>query len=218
VEAIVVASLTDWSDGGGTARLPRPGLSVSLLRGSLSWVAHEARRGGEPLGAPAGSLGSMAAHRNRGRIGLDRPCLELPDRLPPGLGTAPLRIVGTGEFTFLPFILAEQLEQAGLDVVVQATSRSPARIGGAIGRALSFADNYRTAFPITSTMPIPTPVGRAGSATRRRRGASIPCWSMRWARSWSGGRHDARRSRSSISTTPCSRPAANARPVSRTRR
>jgi hypothetical protein len=147
VEAIVVASLTDWSVGGGTARLPRPGLSVSLLRGSLSWVAHAARRGGEPLGAPSGSLGSMAAHRNRGRIGLDRPCLELPDRLPPGLGRAPLRIVGTGEFTFLPFILAEQLEQAGLDVVVQATSRSPARIGGAIGRALSFADNYRTGVP-----------------------------------------------------------------------
>jgi hypothetical protein len=47
----------------------------------------------------------------------------------------------------LPFRLAERLEQAGTDVVVQATSRSPARIAGAISSALTFADNYRTGVP-----------------------------------------------------------------------
>ena len=55
-----------------------------------------------------------------------------------------LRIVGTGEFTYAPFRLAEQMAGQGHDVVVQATSRSPARIGGAIGSALRFEDNYGT--------------------------------------------------------------------------
>jgi hypothetical protein len=68
---------------------------------------------------------------------------RIPDisalKLPRGRG---LRVIGTGEFTYPGFLLAERLEKAGFDVVVQATSRSPVHIGGAIGHSLVFGDNY----------------------------------------------------------------------------
>jgi hypothetical protein len=59
----------------------------------------------------------------------------------------PIRIIGTGEFTYPPFLLAERLQQAGRDVVVQATSRSPARLGGAIATTLCFRDNHGAGVP-----------------------------------------------------------------------
>ena len=142
VEAIVAASLTDWSDGAWLARLPRPARAVSLLQGRLGWMPDGEEA--EPDGAPTGSLGTLAAHRNRGRLGWQAGTPDVPALVPPA---GRLRIVGTGEFTYPPFLLAEALEADGYDVVVQATSRSPARIGGAIRHALAFEDNYATGVP-----------------------------------------------------------------------
>jgi hypothetical protein len=56
-------------------------------------------------------------------------------------------VIGTGECSAPAFRIAEAWQQAGRDVVVQATSRSPVRIGGAIGSALRFTDNYGTGVP-----------------------------------------------------------------------
>ena len=142
VERIVAASLTDWSGGAWLAGLPRPAESMALLEGALAWTPDPAAIVEET--APTGSLGRLRAHRNRGRLGWIGEPIDLLDASTPG---GPLRIVGTGEFTFPPFLLAEQLETAGHDVVVQATSRSPARLGGVIGHALTFADNYETGVP-----------------------------------------------------------------------
>lgn len=47
-------------------------------------------------------------------------------------------VVGAGEFGFVPFLLAEQIEAAGGDAFVQATTRSPVLEGGAIGHARAF--------------------------------------------------------------------------------
>lgn len=142
VERIAIASLTDWSGGSEwLARLPRPAASVSLLSGSLRWQPGAAPAdGGEAPPAPAGAFGTMPAP-DFGRLGATGPFAlpELPG-LTPG---AALRIVGTGEFTYPPFLLAERLEQEGHDVVVQAASRSPVRVGGPIASALCFRDNYR---------------------------------------------------------------------------
>ncbi|HVQ08256.1 MAG TPA: phosphoribosyltransferase domain-containing protein [Allosphingosinicella sp.] len=141
VERIAVASLTDWSGGSDwLARMPRPAASVSLLGGSLRWQARPAPAEGEAAPPPAGAFGTMPAP-DFGRLGATGPFVlpELPGLAP---GSA-LRIVGTGEFTYPPFLLAERLEQAGHDVVVQAASRSPVRIGGPIASAMSFRDNYR---------------------------------------------------------------------------
>jgi hypothetical protein len=78
-------------------------------------------------------------------LGLRSPTAPAPIDVPVEEG--PIRIIGTGEFTYPPFLLAERLQHSGHDVVVQTTSRSPARLGGAIGSALRFRDNYGTGVP-----------------------------------------------------------------------
>jgi hypothetical protein len=56
-------------------------------------------------------------------------------------------VLGTGEFTFPPFLLAERLEQAGADVWCQATTRSPVMVGNDVATALEFRDNYGDGIP-----------------------------------------------------------------------
>lgn len=147
VEVIVVAALTDWSSGRRwQERMPRPTRTAALLSGRLEWTQGEVAVVDAAFDLAAASLGHMSAHRNFGRLGLTVPVATLPAAaLPPVDG--PLRIVGTGEFTYLPFRLAEHLEQQGHDVVVQATSRSPARLAAAMKTKLCFADNYATGVP-----------------------------------------------------------------------
>lgn len=148
IERIVALSLTDWSNGGVADRLPLPAVSESLLSGTLSWTAGNRPRVEEQpaFSAAAQSLGRMDAHHNFGRLGRAGVANE-GDRIADALALAPksrLRVLGTCEFTYPPFRLAEALEAAGHDVVVQSTTRSPALIGGAMGSRIAFADNYGT--------------------------------------------------------------------------
>ena len=144
VERIVVATLTHWSgDLAWLERMPRPSAVVSLLAGRLRWTPDPTATFPPAFAVEAVSLGTMAEHVNYGRLGLREPVATPPATPLPG-GAGPLRIVGTGEFTFLPFLLAERLEAAGRDVVVQATSRSPALVAGALRTKLAFRDNYGT--------------------------------------------------------------------------
>ena len=133
IEAVAVATLTDWS--GGTQWLdlmPRPARCVSLLSGKLHWAPRP--------GAGETPDQAVPARSGYGRLDRKGDRVEPPElALPPGQA---VRIVGTGEFTYPPFLLGERLERAGHDVVVQATSRSPVRVGGAIANALGFRDNY----------------------------------------------------------------------------
>jgi hypothetical protein len=139
VERIVAVSLTDWSGGSDwLARLPRQADSVSLLGGSLRWQAGPAPMDSGPTPAAAHDFGIMPG-ADFGRLGATGP-FALPD--PQAFPGSALRIVGTGEFTYPPFLLAERLEREGHDVVVQAASRSPVQIGGPIASALRFRDNY----------------------------------------------------------------------------
>ena len=56
-------------------------------------------------------------------------------------------MLGSGEFAYPPYKLAEALDAAGHDVWFQTTTRSPVLVGGAIGSALSFEDNYFDGIP-----------------------------------------------------------------------
>jgi len=153
LETIRVATLADWT--GSTDwldRMPRPAACASLLAGKLAWEA------GAPLPpetAPdnfdraALALGTMARHHNFGRLGRTD-IADDADHLADALDLPPasrIRVVATGEFTYPPFRFAERLEALGHDVVVQSTTRSPARIDGAIRSRLRFGDNYGTAVP-----------------------------------------------------------------------
>jgi hypothetical protein len=75
-----------------------------------------------------------------GRVGLrgtvkGRDCFALPT-------ASRVVVVGTGEFAFHPFHLAERLEQAGHDVLYQCSTRSPILPGDAIRTKLSFPDHH----------------------------------------------------------------------------
>lgn len=147
IERVVVATLADWSDGAAAAAMPRPAEIASLIAGRLEWTP-----GAPPPVEPpafdvaARAMGGLAAHHNYGRLGrLDT--ADEGDALADTIALPPasrIRIVCTAEFTYPPFRIAERLEAAGHDVVVQSTTRSPARIDGAIAHALRFADNYGT--------------------------------------------------------------------------
>jgi hypothetical protein len=147
-EAIVVAALTDWSGSTGWLEsMPWPPRCVSLLRGRLDWAPDGAPADDGPAGAfdaAAGTLGALPGGGPFGRLGIAAPRrFPMPDAaslaLPAG---SAVRVVGTGEFTYAPFLLAERIERAGHEVVVQSTTRSPIRQGGAIRHMLAFTDNY----------------------------------------------------------------------------
>jgi hypothetical protein len=152
-ERIVVATLSDWSaKAEWLGKMPRAAEVVSLLEGRLRWTssgAAKADTGESGFDQRAQALGKLPAAGPFGRLGTTGSAnFPLPDvsnlGLVPGQG---LRIVGTGEFTYPPFLLAERLEGAGYDVVMQATSRSPVRLGGAVRDALAFEDNYGSGVP-----------------------------------------------------------------------
>ena len=49
-------------------------------------------------------------------------------------------MIGTGEFTYHPFLFAEIMEQQGFDVLMQSTGRSPILEGKGVKRKESFFD------------------------------------------------------------------------------
>jgi len=68
---------------------------------------------------------------------------DLAQRLVNSIGVGERTLVlGTGEFMHIPFLLGLALENHGVDVVVQSTTRSPILHWGAVTSALSFDDNY----------------------------------------------------------------------------
>lgn len=143
-ERIAVATFTDWSSSTSWLEaMPRPAQCASLLRGRLDWTPTVAPAAATAaFDSAAGALGSLSGPGPFGRVGTVEPVaprLPADPPLPPG---SALRVIGTGEFTHPPFLLAERLEKAGHDVVIQATTRSPAHLGGAIHHVVAFEDNY----------------------------------------------------------------------------
>lgn len=146
---IATAVLTDWS--GDTAWLhdmPAPAIGVSLLAGRLAWRGNGTATA-TPTTVAAGALGTLAAHVNYGRLGIAEPLPGIAARVAElGLARAqPVLVLGTGEFTWPSFLLAQAIDKTGNPVTMQATTRSPVHVGGAIGSALRFADNYATGVP-----------------------------------------------------------------------
>ncbi len=153
LEAVRVAVLTDWSpDHDWLAAMPAPASIVSLLRGRLDWTPRPGHLPPAPPPAIAtDALGTLKNHRNFGRLGVAREGWNvepLADRLAARFaGAARLLVLGTGEFTWPPVQLARALAERGLDITVQATTRSPVHPGGAIASTLTFHDNYGTPVP-----------------------------------------------------------------------
>lgn len=143
VERVVTCVLTDWSADALHAAIAVPAEQVSLLKGSYRFFEDSSA----PLpdmpdvGVVAKGEWPLRAGRDWGRLGVR----SVADTLAPNLRTRPgerIIVIGTGEFVWRPFLLAERLERGGGDVRFSATTRSPIALGHAIESVLSFPDNY----------------------------------------------------------------------------
>ncbi len=147
IERIETVVLADWTrDRSYLDRMPVRANASSLLYGSLTWTPRSGDLARETVSPPRGAMGRMDRQHNYGRMGrIDVACeadqlVERVDRPTPSR----YLVLGSGEFTYPPFRVAEALERRGHDVVVQSTTRSPVHVGGAIGSAIEFSDNYGT--------------------------------------------------------------------------
>src|SRR5476651_2368306 len=140
VERVVTCVLTDWSQGAVRNALGETADEVSLLQGTYRFL--------EDVSAPLPHMPDVGAvavgdwpidpRNDWGRLGV----CNVDDTLAPDIQVKPgerILVVGTGEFVWRPFLLAERLEQAGADVHFSSTTRSPIALGHEIGHALSFS-------------------------------------------------------------------------------
>jgi len=149
LEHIHLVTLTNFlGDEPGVQLACRFGLPVThgaALHGRFSFHANELQACHAPAQkvAPGACCGASSLF---GRLGMARP-LALPGGLADSLGSAiepgqRVLVLGTGEFMHPPFLVARELERRGIDVAVQATTRSPILQWGAIASTLTFPDNY----------------------------------------------------------------------------
>lgn len=109
----------------------------SLLEGRFDFVPND-----DDLPA-APPPGTALDGQTRSRVGARGGLME-PETLPAilRLDREPLAgsvlVVGTGEYGFAALLLAESLVARGLEAFVQATTRSPVLLGGAIGHVRRF--------------------------------------------------------------------------------
>ena len=144
LERIVMVSIVNWLDADQQAELNRdltPAAEfVSLLSGRFDFTPDPDYRPMLPEGTEARQRGATA-RADSGRAGLNMPFKI--GQLPTGpLPDGPLVVVGIGEYSFIPFLIAERLEQNGHDVLFQSTTRSPIAEGDAISSKLCFNDEY----------------------------------------------------------------------------
>ncbi len=149
LERVHLATITNFMGPAATATLPdRFGLPVSMaavLSGEYHFTPGELATEGAPAqrfdaDADRGASGAF------GRFGLDH-ALSVPPALVASLAARvqpgeKVLVLGTGEFMHASYLLGAALEERGLDVAVQSSTRSPILKWGAVSSALAFADNY----------------------------------------------------------------------------
>ncbi len=142
-EHIIAATLTDWSGGAAAKGLGKRARAVSLLAGHWDWQANDAP---PPEMPEVDVLGRGEWHakpvNDWGRLGVR---LHAVTPLAQHLTITPgerILVLGTGEFVWPPYLLAEYLEQQGANVHFSATTRSPIALGHSVQQRYCLHDNY----------------------------------------------------------------------------
>ncbi|WP_426115726.1 phosphoribosyltransferase domain-containing protein [Massilia sp. PWRC2] len=144
-----LATITNFMGDDATAALSaRCGVPVTLaspVSGHYQFTAGQF----SASGAPAQRFDADAERGASGRFGRHglRRALRAPAALAARLANdiAPdnsVLVLGTGEFMHAPYLLGAALEQLGVNVMVQSSTRSPILTWGAVATRLAFADNY----------------------------------------------------------------------------
>lgn len=142
IEQVWLVSLVSWlSDPTALAqKLDRPVCFHSLASGAFELTARPGFVPRDPTGNTRAIRVGRWVNPSFGRTGFSG-LLEIP-RIPELPTRSRLMVIGSGEFAFAPFRLAEVLEEAGHDVLFQSTTRSPIQLGDAIHSRLSFEDHH----------------------------------------------------------------------------
>lgn len=149
IEHVHLATITNFMGQAANDALSRRfGIAVTIgaaLSGEYVFTAGA-------LQQASGAAQLFEAHAERGasalfgRLGMDRR-LSAPFDLAGRLAAAiqpheRVLVLGTGEFMHMAFLLGCALEERGVNVAVQSTTRSPILQWGAVSHAISFPDNY----------------------------------------------------------------------------
>ncbi len=148
IERVVTVTLTNWSGNAISEQCPLPVTSVSLIKGDWHWE--------KKVNAPVpvmpdvnitakGSV-TITGKQSWGRLGMAIPASDLGTKISVSAGEKIL-VLGSGEFVWEPFLLAERLEAQGAEVRFSSTTRSPISTGFAIESVIAFADNYGLGIP-----------------------------------------------------------------------
>ena len=132
------AVITDWSNEADTR--------TSLLKGAWDWQWRQPPSPPAQRQYPKASDVKISARQDWGRLGARS--LDLAPW--PEIHVSPssrVLVLGSGEFVWPPFLLAERLEEEGAQVRYAATTRSPIKTGMAIRSKVEFADNYGLGIP-----------------------------------------------------------------------
>ncbi|RKO74641.1 adenine/guanine phosphoribosyltransferase [Pectobacterium parmentieri] len=143
LQQVFAVTLTDWSGSALAQRCPLPLQSLSLVQGDWQWVP----KPDAPLpimptvNVTARGNVAITGKQSWGRLGMAEPAGDLGR----DLRVAPsekILVLGSSEFVWEPFLLAEHLQAQGADVKFSSTTRSPIATGFAIQSAITFNDNY----------------------------------------------------------------------------
>ncbi|WPL19672.1 hypothetical protein Thiowin_04813 [Thiorhodovibrio winogradskyi] len=157
LERVHFVAITDFSGARAASdwsrRLSLPVSTLSALEAELAFTP-AASLANLPLPIAVGDnrrLPEQLAGHGSGRLGLDRPlALAEADIRHLARDLAPkarVLVLGTGEYMHLAYRVGLALEALGLKTLVQATTRSPIRLGADIQRRLVFQDNYGEGIP-----------------------------------------------------------------------
>ncbi len=147
IKRIIILTLVNWNQ----EPISYPDIEVqcyALLNGNWTWQPD--------LNAPPPTMPEVnitnqndnviIGPQDWGRLGSH----ESDDNLGQQIAVQPdksILVIGSGEFLWKPFLLAERLEKQGANVLFGSTTRSPIAIGSAIKSAISFTDNYGQGIP-----------------------------------------------------------------------
>ena len=148
LQQAISVTLTDWSGDAFAGRCHLPVRQIALIKGRWEWHQRDNATVPEMPAVNITACGEYALSQRQtwGRLGMIRPAADLGSELTADAGETIL-VLGSGEFVWEPFLLAERLEQQGADVKFSAASRSPIAPGMAIQSLLSFNDNYGLGIP-----------------------------------------------------------------------
>jgi len=141
IRKIIFVSLVNWLKPENALKFNGLGIEiefVQLLKGEFTFTKN--KKFSTALPAKVDSNSSTSKCRDDlGRLGLKMPYhMQLDETYAADFKEKSVVVVGHGEHLYLPFLVAEDLEKKGIDIVFQSTTRSPVLEGDAIQHRICF--------------------------------------------------------------------------------